>query len=185
MATQRQHNFKMSYDGPEKQEEKSGYKLTAQQAQQSKHNIPKGFSNLHSVQIGKNNRQEHYKSLTSSQQDGHNVNNQGLQVQKADLNAIKQEIQRQKKDLRSSHFELGNNTAPAMAPALLNYPAPPQDALNFNAETQKKAQEKIQRSNFSLKDGTAGTVSRTTQQAQNNSLQSMIQNGNFQIAKRV
>ena len=40
----------MSYDGlPEKLKENTTYKLTAQQAQENKPNIPKGFSNQHSV----------------------------------------------------------------------------------------------------------------------------------------
>ena len=53
---------------------------------------------------------------------------------RTDLNQIKQDILKQKQDLRSSHFELGNNTAPAQAQSTINYPAPPQNALTMNNE---------------------------------------------------
>ena len=185
LATQRQHNFKMSYDGiPQKQKENSAYKLTAQQAKENKTDIPKGLSNQHTVKIGMNNKPD-YKSLTAIQQNGHNRDIEGRQVDRSDMNQMKQDILKQKKDLRSSHFELGNTTGPQQPTSLLNYQAPPQAALNLNDDAQKKAKEKIQKSSFTLKDGTSNVTSGTTLQAQNNTLQNLMQTGSYLAAQRI
>ena len=134
LASQRKHNYKMSYDVvPKKPSENNSIKLTAEQANANKHNLPKGFSNQHSVNITMNNKID-YKSLASSQQDGHNQDRQGQFVQRTDLGQIKEEISKQKADLRSSHFELGNNKAAAQPTSMLDYSAPPQAALAINDE---------------------------------------------------
>ena len=175
----------MSYEGvPKKEAENNAIKLTASQASENKANVPKGFSNQHSVNIAMNNKID-YKSLAQTQQDGHNQDREGRQVLRTDLNQIKQDILKQKKDLRSSHFELGNNNGPQQPTSLMNYQAPPQAALSLNDEAQKKAKERIQKSSFTFKDGTSNSVSKTTQQVQNTSLQSLIQAGNFQATQKV
>ena len=89
------------------------------------------------------NNKPDYKSLTAIQQNGHNRDIGGKQVDKTDMTQIQQDILKQKIDLRSSHFELGNTTGPQQPTSLLNFQAPSQDALNYNDEAQKKAKEKI------------------------------------------
>jgi hypothetical protein len=56
----------MSYEGvPKKEAENNAIKLTASQASENKANVPKGFSNQHSVNIAMNNKID-YKSLAQT-----------------------------------------------------------------------------------------------------------------------
>ena len=74
MATQRAHNFKMSYEGGgtqflvEKRNLQDPYKLPAAASVGASANADLGKSNRHSVQIGHNARAPEFESMTMQQQ---------------------------------------------------------------------------------------------------------------------
>ena len=78
-------------------------------------------------------------------------------------------IAQQTKDLRSSHFTLGKETGVGQASSAVMYKAPPTQSLLSSGNNETKAAKlRIQRTNFSLKDGTKSPKGPTTQSEANN-----------------
>ena len=114
----------------------------------------KGASNLHQVQIGNNRTKSDYKSLTALQQSGHKESDGagGSRNKGASYTEVREKIAGQTKDLRSSHFALGADHSKAQASSAAMYIAPPTNALIGGTAEQRDARERIQKSNFSIKD---------------------------------
>ena len=188
MATQRAHNFKMSYEGgtqfqAEKNNMSDPYRLPATQAKSPGTNADLGKSNRHSVQIGHNSRQPEFQTMTMQQQDGGGGSAEQQAQQAADTKETKEGTARLKADLRSSHFALGSSKSVEQSSSAAQYRAPPYTALIGSSDTHQ-AGERLRRSNFALADGTKSHgVGETALQAQNRSLQRHWENGEITKSK--
>lgn len=96
-----------------------------------------------------------YKSLTALQQRGHASGGTTARSQAASFTEVRSSIEQQKADLRSSHFALGVDRMPFKASSAAMFTPPPQAALLGMSTENAQARERIQRSNFSIKDGTS------------------------------
>jgi len=74
----------------------------------------------------------------------------------ASYTEVRDRIALQTKDLRSSHFDLGKEKDTGQASSAAMFQAPPAKALIRNTSESEAAKLRIQRSNFTLKDGTVG-----------------------------
>ena len=167
VATQRKHNFQMSFEQGNQFDNNKGtsspYKLPASSAKQDRVS-KQGASNIHTVQIAHSRAKNDYKSLTALQQSGHKTEAVGSprDGNVASYSEVREKIAEQTKDLRSSHFALGVNNAPTQ-PSSSMFSAPPTKALLSGTIESKDARERIQRSNFSLNDGRGAQQPATTQ----------------------
>ena len=173
VATQRQHNYKMSYEGGNQfdnaKSSSSPYKLQSKDIGNDRV-AAKGSSNQHQVQIGNQRTKTDYQSLTQIQQKGHKTGegNGNSRNNGSTFTEVREKIAEQTKDLRSSHFALGVDNTPAQASSAIMYTAPPTNALIRGTTEGKEARERIQRSNFTIKDVHGSQQpAKTTSQANN------------------
>ena len=122
------------------------------------------------MQIGNSRTKNDYKSLTALQQSGHKQNAQASNTRNAlpSFTEVRDRIAEQTKDLRSSHFALGGDKSPAQASSAVMFTAPPTKALISSTADSKDARERIQRTNFSIKDAHGSRQPATTQSQANN-----------------
>ena len=107
-----------------------------------------------------------YQSLTALQQSGHKDPSRN----NASYTEVRDRIAKMGKDLRSSHFNLGGEKGVAQASSAMVYQAPPTQNLISGANESKEARERIQKSNFTIKDVHGSRQPATTQSQANNSI---------------
>lgn len=128
----------------------------------------KGASNVHQVQIGNKRVVGDYQSLTAMQQSGHKQKGNDKLKKNDDFTVVRAKIAEQTKDLRSSHFALGGDKTPAQANSSIVYQAPPTKVLISTTNDNKDAREKLQSSNFTIKDAHGVTNQPATTQNMTN-----------------
>ena len=184
MATQRQHNFVMSYEAGtqftrERNNAPAPYRLPAATAATAATGAAGGGdlgkSNRHSVQIGHNSRAPEFQSMTMQQQAGNRGGAASADPSKA-AQELREGTARLKADLRSSHFALGTSKELGQSSSAAQYRAPPFTALVSTGNTAL-AGERMRRGNFNLADGTGTNNTETAGQAQNKSLQKQWEQG--------
>ena len=126
---------------------------------------------MHQIQIGETRVKSDYQSLTAMQQKGHKGNNNDPKGAKTNssYSDVRQKIAEQTKDLRASHFALGVDKQVAQASSKVMFAAPPMHALVNGSNETREARERLQRSNFTIKDahGIGSGPATTTSQANN------------------
>ena len=88
------------------------------------------------------------------QQNGHkeNISDPKGAKTNASYADVRQKIAEQTKDLRASHFALGVNNQVNQASSKAMFVAPPTNALVNGTNEMREARERIQKSNFTIKD---------------------------------